>query len=123
MTEILINSLIILFIAVGVFFILVTAIGLIRLPDVYSRAHAASKSATLGVMSILIGVFLHFWLIEGNFNPRIILGIVFLFITGPVGGHMMAKAAYFSGVPLAKETVRDDMAPLVDREATKKEQL
>lgn len=123
MTEMLINSLIVIFISVGVFFILVTAIGLIRLPDVYSRAHAASKSATLGVMSILIGVFLHFWLIEGNFNPRIILGIVFLFITGPVGGHMMAKAAYFSGVPLAKETVRDDMAPLVDREATKKEQL
>lgn len=123
MTEMLINSLIVIFIAVGVFFILVTAIGLIRLPDVYSRAHAASKSATLGVMSILIGVFLHFWLIEGNFNPRIILGIVFLFITGPVGGHMMAKAAYFSGVPLAKETVRDDMAPLVDREATKREQL
>lgn len=123
MTEMLINSLIVIFISVGVFFILVTAIGLIRLPDVYSRAHAASKSATLGVMSILIGVFLHFWLIEGNFNPRIILGIVFLFITGPVGGHMMAKAAYFSGVPLAKETVRDDMATLVDKEATKKEQL
>lgn len=123
MTEMLINSLIVIFISVGVFFILVTAIGLIRLPDVYSRAHAASKSATLGVMSILIGVFLHFWLIEGNFNPRIILGIVFLFITGPVGGHMMAKAAYFSGVPLAKETVRDDMAPLVSKEATKKEQL
>lgn len=123
MTEMLINSLIILFITVGVFFILVTAIGLIRLPDVYSRAHAASKSATLGVMSILIGVFLHFWLIEGNFNPRIILGILFLFITGPVGGHMMAKAAYFSGVPLAKETVRDDMEPLVPKEATKKEQL
>lgn len=123
MIEMLINSLIILFITIGVFFILVTAIGLIRLPDVYSRAHAASKSATLGVMSILIGVFLHFWLIEGNFNPRIILGIVFLFITGPVGGHMMAKAAYFSGVPLAKETVRDDMEALVPKEATKKEQL
>ena len=122
MTEMLINSLIILFITIGIFFILVTAIGLIRLPDVYSRAHAASKSATLGVMSILIGVFLHFWLIEGNFNPRIILGIVFLFITGPVGGHMMAKAAYFSGVPLAKETVRDDMEALVPKEATKKEQ-
>ncbi|MBM7707725.1 multicomponent Na+:H+ antiporter subunit G [Chryseomicrobium aureum] len=123
MIEMLINSLIILFITIGVFFIVVTTIGLIRLPDVYSRAHAASKSATLAVMSILIGVFLHFWLVEGNFNPRIILGIVFLFITGPVGGHMMAKAAYFSGVPLAKETVRDDMEALVPKEATKKEQL
>lgn len=123
MTEILANSLVVFFISVGVFFILVTAIGLVRLPDVYSRAHAASKSATLGVTSILIGVFLHFWLIEGHFNPRIILGIVFLFITGPIGGHMMAKAAYFSGVPLAKETVRDDMKDKVAINSTEKEQL
>lgn len=123
MTEILANSLVVFFITVGVFFIVVTAIGLIRLPDVYSRAHAASKSATLGVTTILIGVFLHFWLIEGHFNPRIILGIVFLFITGPIGGHMMSKAAYFSGVPLAKETVRDDMKDKVAPNATKKEQL
>lgn len=123
MIEILANSLVVLFISIGVFFILVTAIGLIRLPDVYSRAHAASKSATLGVTAILFGVFFHFWLIEGHFNPSIILGIVFLFITGPVGGHMMAKAAYFSGVPLAKDTVRDDMESLVKKEDTKKEQL
>ena len=83
------NILIVGTISFGTIFILVTAIGLFRLPDVYTRAHAASKSATLGVMSILIGVFLHFWLIEGTFNSRILLGILFLFITGLVGGHMM----------------------------------
>ena len=57
---ILANSLIIFFISVGVLLIVVTAIGLYRLPDMYTRSHAASKSATLGVMCVLIGVFLHF---------------------------------------------------------------
>lgn len=101
-------------ISFGTIFILVTAIGLFRLPDVYTRAHAASKSATLGVMSILIGVFLHFWLIEGTFNSRILLGILFLFITGPVGGHMMGRAAYYSGVECCDLTVRDDLEEVVE---------
>ena len=113
------NSLVILFISFGTIFVVVTAIGLLRLPDVYSRAHAASKSATLGVMSILIGVFLHFWLNEGIFNSRIFLGILFLFITGPVGGHMMGRAAYYSGIKVSKLTVRDDLAEVVEKKQKK----
>ncbi|GGA42223.1 monovalent cation/H(+) antiporter subunit G [Psychrobacillus lasiicapitis] len=104
------NILIVAAISIGTIFVLVTAIGLIRLPDAFSRAHAASKSATLGVMCILLGVFFHFWLNEGNFNSRILLGILFLFVTGPVGGHMMGRAAYLSGVKLWDKTVRDDLA-------------
>lgn len=87
----------------------VTALGLIRLPDVYTRTHAASKSSTLGVMGILAGVFLHFWLIQGIMSPQLILAIVFLFITSPVAGHLIGRASYMSGIDLAKETVRDDM--------------
>lgn len=113
------NILIIATISFGAIFILVTAIGLIRLPDAFSRAHAASKSATLGVMSILLGVFLHFWLIEGHFNSRILLGIAFLFITGPVGGHMMGRAAYLSGVKLSDQTVRDDLADVIKKKREK----
>ena len=68
------------------------------LPDVYTRAHAASKSATLGVLSILLGVFFHFWLNEGISVFNSLLAIVFLFITSPIGGHLMGRAAYLSGV-------------------------
>ncbi|MGN4127096.1 monovalent cation/H(+) antiporter subunit G [Lysinibacillus sphaericus] len=117
---ILANSLVIFFISTGVLFIVVTAIGLIRLPDLYTRAHAASKSATLGVMCVLIGVFFHFWLIEDHFNPRILLGILFLFITGPVGGHIMTRSSYIAGVKPWKGTVRDDLAAEIDK--MKKEQ-
>lgn len=117
---ILANSLIIFFIAIGVLFIVVAAIGVFRLPDLYTRAHAASKSATLGIMCLLIGVFFHFWLIEDHFNPRILLGILFLFITGPVGGHIMSRSSYIAGVKPWSGTVQDDLKEEIDR--MKKEQ-
>ena len=117
---ILANILIVFFILAGLLFIVVSAIGLYRLPDLYTRAHAASKSSTLGVMCILIGVFFHFWLKENHFNPGILLGILFLFITGPVGGHIMSRASYLAGVKPWSGTVRDDLK--IEVEKMKKEQ-
>ena len=100
---------------VGVLFILVTAIGLYRLPDLYTRTHAASKSATLGVMCVLIGVFLHFWLIEDVFHPRILLGILFIYITSPVGGHILSRSSYIAGVKPWSGTVKDDLKEEIDK--------
>lgn len=117
---ILANSIVIFFITVGVLFIVVTAIGLYRLPDLYTRSHAASKSATLGVMSILLGVFFYFWLLEDHVNTRILLGILFIFITGPVGGHIMTRSSYIAGVKAWKGTKHDDLKAEIER--MKKEQ-
>jgi multicomponent Na+:H+ antiporter subunit G len=64
-------------------------------------------------MFILLGVFLHFWLIEGIVNTRIILGIVFLFITGPVGGHVIGRSAYLSDVKMWDQSVKDELAPVI----------
>ncbi|WP_251479666.1 monovalent cation/H(+) antiporter subunit G [Planococcus sp. NCCP-2050] len=113
------NILIIILISTGVIFSAVTALGLVRLPDVYTRTHAASKSSTLGVMCILGGTFIHFWLIEDHFNSQLIIAIIFLFITSPVAGHLIGRASYMSGIKLAEETVRDDMKDAV---AKKKQQ-
>lgn len=113
MTTILANILIVSTVLLGVIFIVVTAIGLIRLPDIYTRTHAASKSATLGVMFILLGVFLHFWLIVGHINTRILLGIVFLLMTGPVGGHVIGRSAYLTGVKMWDKSVKDELAPVI----------
>lgn len=115
------NILIVITIIVGIIFTIVTMIGILRLPDVYTRAHAASKSATLGVLSILLGVFLHFWLKEGHFSIQLLLGILFLFITSPVGGHLMGRAAYMSGVKPTEETVDNDLREAV--EEAKKDNL
>lgn len=115
------NLVIVLSILVGLTFTVVTVIGVIRLPDIYTRAHAASKSATLGVLSILIGVFFHFWFNEGHFSVKILLGILFLFITSPVGGHLITRAAYISGVKPTELTVGDELAEVIER--AKKEQI
>jgi multicomponent Na+:H+ antiporter subunit G len=99
-----------LFILTGAFLSLVTAFGLIRLPDVYTRNHAASKSATMGVMLVLQGTFLYFYFVENHFNSRLLLGIAFIFLTSPVAGHLISRAAYNSGVKLSDKTVQDDLA-------------
>ncbi len=99
----------ILLILFGAIFSVISAIGLVRLPDVYTRTHAASKSSTLAVMVCLLGAFLHFWAHDGYVSVRLILGIIFVFITAPVAGHLICRAAYRSRVPLAEGSGKDDL--------------
>ncbi|TYS67133.1 Na+/H+ antiporter subunit G [Sutcliffiella horikoshii] len=115
-----INIFIGLVVLLGSLLSLVTTIGLIRLPDVYTRSHAASKSATLGVLLILIGALLYFWFADNYFSARLVLGIVFVFITAPVAGHLISRAAYYTRVPLWEKTVQDDLETK-ERPKTKKE--
>lgn len=86
-----------------------SAFGLIRLPDVYLRSHAATKSATLGVLLILIGTFLYFMFYLEHSSAKLLLGIVFVFITAPVAGHLNGRAAYRSGVALWVDSTQDDL--------------
>lgn len=115
-----INIFIGLVVLLGSLLSLVTTIGLIRLPDVYTRSHAASKSATLGVLLILVGALLYFWFADNYFSARLVLGIVFVFITAPVAGHLISRAAYYTDVPLWEKTVQDDLKTK-ERPKTKKE--
>jgi multicomponent Na+:H+ antiporter subunit G len=96
-------------IIIGTFLSVLTSIGLIRLPDVYTRNHAASKSATLGVLTILLGTFIFFLVSDGIVNANLLLGIIFVFITAPVSGHLISRAAYNSKVPLWEKSVQDDL--------------
>ncbi|MBD8070486.1 monovalent cation/H(+) antiporter subunit G [Bacillus sp. PS06] len=94
-------------IVLGAFVNLVGAIGVIRLPDIYTRNHAASKGATLGTLLILTAAFLFFWVEDGHMNARLVLGIIFVFVTAPVAGHLISRAAYNSGVPLWEKSGQD----------------
>ncbi|MBW4839966.1 MAG: Na+/H+ antiporter subunit G [Paenibacillaceae bacterium] len=96
-------------ILLGAVFSLISAIGIIRLPDVYTRSHAASKSSTLGVLCALVGTLLYFLISEGYFSIRLILGIFFVFLTAPVAAHVICRAAYRHCVPLAEGTVEDEL--------------
>lgn len=112
------------YIAVGVIFLgsimsLISAVGIIRFHDVYSRAHAATKTTTVAVLISLVGVFIYVWLTKGYASIRLILGIVFVFLTAPVSGHLVLRAAYRSGVKLADKTVADELKPILFSEDKK----
>lgn len=97
----------------------ISAFGLIKLPDVYTRSHAATKSSTLAVLACLLGAFIYFWSHDGYVSIRLILGIVFVFITAPVAGHLVCRAAYRSRVPLAENSGEDELkAVLFDGDIT-----
>ncbi|MCE4050969.1 MULTISPECIES: monovalent cation/H(+) antiporter subunit G [Bacillaceae] len=119
MTEI-VKVIVGLLIAIGVLLHLVAALGVIRLPDVYTRNHAASKASTLGIMVILLATFLYFYFINGHFNSRILLGIVFFFLTSPVAGHLIGRAAYNSGVELWDKSIQDDLKSSKDEKRLQK---
>lgn len=105
MTELLISALII----GGVVFNFFGTVGLIRFPDVYSRMHAVTKSSTLGIICILVGSFIFFIAEHGIISAKLLLGIFFVFLTAPIGAHMISRAAYMTGVPLWERSVRDDL--------------
>ncbi|GGH36162.1 Na+/H+ antiporter subunit G [Paenibacillus segetis] len=96
-------------ILMGAIFSLISAIGNVRLPDVYTRSHAASKSSTLGVLCALVGALLYFLISDGFFSIRLILGIIFVFLTAPVAAHVICRAAYRHQVPLAEQSVQDEL--------------
>ena len=76
-------------IGLGLFFMAVTAIGLIRLPDFYTRTHAVSKTDTLGIGLVLVGLALH----EGAtlVSLKMVLGLLFIFIANPVAAHVLTR--------------------------------
>ena len=78
---------------VGTLFALISAIGLARLPDFYTRLHAPTKATTLGVGSLLIASALYFSTRGQGISLHEVLVTLFLFITAPVSAHLLAKAA------------------------------
>jgi multicomponent Na+:H+ antiporter subunit G len=88
-------------------FLLLAAIGIIRMPDLYSRIQAATKAATLGVGCIILALAIHF--VDLGITVRALLVIAFLFLTQPVAAHMIGRAAYFVGVPLWENTIMDEL--------------
>ncbi|MEM6430798.1 MAG: monovalent cation/H(+) antiporter subunit G [Deinococcota bacterium] len=97
-TQSLVSDLLILF---GSFFILAAAIGILRFPDFYTRLHASTKLVTLGGIGILIGAAFAFN--NTQQSERIILIIVFFFLTAPLSGYMIGRAGYLRGLPFYKE--------------------
>jgi predicted phosphate transport protein (TIGR00153 family) len=90
----------------GSLFALVGSLGLVRLPDLYTRLHAGSKAVTLGVGGIALGAILVAPSVSAG--AKILLAMAFLFFTAPIASHATGRAGYYSGVRMSPETVRDD---------------
>ena len=84
------------------------------MPDVYIRLQVASKASSLGVALLMLGVAVHFG--ELSVTVRALLVVVFLFLTAPVAAHVIGRAAYLTGTPLAPGTDPDELAGAYDRE-------
>ena len=91
----------------GSFLVLVAGIGLLRMPDLFLRMSATAKAGTLGTGLMVLGAAIYFN--EFAIYTRAFALIVFLISTAPVSAHMLARAAYFDGVPLCKSTIQDDL--------------
>ena len=92
---------------VAALFALTAAIGLVRLPDLYTRMHAASKAGTLGSCVMLIALAIH--ADDGTVALRALAGVAFFLLTAPISAHLLAKAAHSTGHSLWSGSVRDDL--------------
>ena len=81
-----------IFLMIGTFFMLVGGIGMVRLPDLFMRLHAPTKSSTLGLGSFLIAAMIYS-AFQGRFGFAELLLTLFAFLTAPVSANLMAQAA------------------------------
>lgn len=99
---------ILLLIAISVFFMLVAAIGIVRLPDVFSRMHAGGKASTVGISGMLLAAGLYF--VDEFLFFRMLVLIALLFATLPIATSAMSRAAYRTGATRSRHLTHDEMA-------------
>lgn len=81
----------------GIFFFVVGTIGIIRLPDFFTRMHAAGNYDTLGIFLVLLGLVIHLGLTITSL--KILLIALFIYITSPIATHSIARAALKNNIP------------------------
>ena len=100
-------------ILVGGAFTIFAGIGVMRLPDVYTRMHAATKVGTLGSGLIVAGVAIYFG--QPGVVMQCILIVLFLLLTAPIGAHMIGRAALRTGIApwgVDRKQVEEHCGPL-----------
>ena len=97
---------------VGALLSFLAAVGILRMPDLFTRMQAATKSGTMGVGLIIGAVAVD--AAELGHSASAILVIVFQLLTAPVAAHMIARAAYFTGVRLWEGTIQDELRESYD---------
>ena len=94
----------------GALIVVIAAVGLHRLPDVYARMHVATKPATLGITLCLSGAALR--ADSTSTATKLLLAVVFQLVTTPAAGHLLGRAAHVARAPVSKYTFLDELRPL-----------
>lgn len=97
-------ALIIILLLGGLFFTFVSSVGVVKLPDVYTRAHMASETDTLGAGLTLLAVALAFGIQTQSILVLIIL--IFIFLTNPTAAHAIARSAFEQGIKPKTEEIK-----------------
>jgi multicomponent Na+:H+ antiporter subunit G len=105
---------------IGTFFMVVTGIGLVRFPDVYTRMHAAGKAGTVGVAFLILAPAVFFATSQPFVTVRGVLAIVFQLLTTPAATYLLAHACYVTSYPAHARTrideLRDWLPPVSDED-------
>lgn len=99
--------------SLGLFFSLTGAIGIVRMPDLYTRVQCSSKTITLGALPLLIALAVA----EGPFTTygaRALIVAVLLLLVNPIASHALVRAAYKTRVPMWRGAVVDEAAERAD---------
>ena len=93
----------------GLAFSLSGALGIVRMPDLYTRIQCSSKTITMGALPALVALVVGKGLIS-NYGSRALLVAALLLVVNPAASHALARAAYKAGVPMWPGAVRDEVA-------------
>jgi len=102
-----------IFISIGLTFDFLGCLGLVRLPDLYTRLQAATKAVTLGTCSILFGTFLIVGFVAAGMKA--LLCMIFILLTSPVAAHSVCRGAHKAGVKLWEGSVVDRYAEDIEK--------
>jgi multicomponent Na+:H+ antiporter subunit G len=97
-----------LLLAAGTLLTVLAGVGVLRLPDVFARMHAATKSSSLGLALVLLGAALRMRGVGDT--AKLVLVIALQFLTAPVAAHLVGRAAYRAGEALDHVTEVDELA-------------
>ncbi|MCC5858365.1 MAG: monovalent cation/H(+) antiporter subunit G [Ectothiorhodospiraceae bacterium] len=100
------------FLLVGAGFVLIGALGVVRMPDLMLRMHTTTKAGALGGGLIAVAAAFHFP--ETGVIVRSVAILAFVVLTAPIAAHIIGRAAYFVGVPLWEKTLKDELKERLD---------
>ena len=102
----------------GALFMLIAALGALRMPDLLTRMHATTKSGVFGAGLMLLGVA--FFYMDASVTARVLAIVGFITLTSPVAAHAIGRAGYHTGSKMWEGTLKDDLGADRSKAAAKR---